>query len=194
METSSYLLNYGRTAELGRFEFEDSLSWCRGDRLVINSRRGLELGVVLRPAPTPKSGVSPLPRSGTILRLATSEDESQSAQLQARSQLLFTDSRRLAQALDLPMEVVDTEILLDGQQAFLHYLARAYFDPRPLIEQLLARHEFLIRLNNLVEPEEAACGACGAGEGSGGCGNCGAGGCGSCDSGTGESGRRISLA
>jgi cell fate regulator YaaT (PSP1 superfamily) len=182
MQISSYLLHYGKTAEFGRFESDAASAWSRGDRVIIQSPRGLELGTVLRIAPTGQGGLTELPKSGTILRRMTREDESTNGRLHSRGQELFADSRRLVQSLGLPMEVVDTEILLDGRQAYLHYLSRARFDARPLIEQTGDRFSLLVRLHNLIAEsvEEGGCGACGDHGESGGCGRCSSGNCSSC--------------
>jgi cell fate regulator YaaT (PSP1 superfamily) len=199
MKLTSYLLHYGKTAEFGRFESDVPSPWSRGDRVIIESPRGLELGTVLRIAPTEQSGLTELPKSGTILRRMTHEDESNNGRLHSRGQELFADSRRLAQSLGLPIEIVDTEILLDGRQAYLHYLSRAGFDGRPLIEQLGDRFSLLVRLHNLIEQslEEDGCGSCGSHGESGGCGRCSSGNCSSCRHGEEQPAKpayRISLA
>jgi len=182
MEPRGFLLNYGKTAEFGRFTSESTAALSRGDCVVIQSPRGLELGTVLRPAPGTESAVGQIPASGTILRPVTLEDRSRTGDLQRRCQSLFTESRRIAESLGLPLEIIDTEILLDGRNAYLHYLSRNRFDARPLIEALSDRQTLLVRLHNLVEEshEEAGCSSCSSHGGTGGCGNCPSGGCSSC--------------
>jgi hypothetical protein len=182
MEPRSYLLNYGKAAELGRFTFEMPAALSRGACVVIQSPRGLELGTVLRPAPGPDSAVGQIPTSGTILRPASSEDRSKTADLHHRCKILFAQGRRLAESLELPLEIVDTEILLDGRNAYVHYLSRSSFDARSLIEELSDRHTLLVRLHNLIEEshEESGCSSCSSHSAGGGCGNCPSGGCSSC--------------
>jgi hypothetical protein len=180
LEPRGYLLNYGKTAEFGRFLSESTSVLSRGDCVVIQSLRGLELGMVLRAAPGSESALAEIPASGTILRPATLEDRSRTGDLHHRCQSLFKESRQLAESLGLPLEIVDTEILLDGRNAYLHYLSRSRFDARPLIEALSDRHILLVRLHNLIEEshEEEGCSSCS--NHGGGCGNCPGGGCSSC--------------
>ena len=45
-----YLLNYGSAGDFGPFHSEEPLACRRGDRVVVRSHRGQELGVVMRPA------------------------------------------------------------------------------------------------------------------------------------------------
>jgi cell fate regulator YaaT (PSP1 superfamily) len=185
MEPRSYLLNYGKTAEFGRFTAELPAALSRGDCVVIQSPRGLELGTVLRVAPGTESAVGQIPTLGSILRPTTLEDRCKADDLHHRCQALFAEGRRLAESLELPLEIVDTEILLDGRNAYLHYLARSRFDARPLIEGLSDRLALLVRLHNLVEEnhEEDGCSSCSNHAGGGGCGNCSSGGCSSCSRG-----------
>jgi cell fate regulator YaaT (PSP1 superfamily) len=182
MSNASYLLNYGKSAEFGSFESILEQAWSRGDRVVIQSPRGLELGTILRIAPSAQAGIPNLPNSGSILRAPTSEDEAKHSHFHSRSQELFADGRSLVQSLDLPMELVDTEILLDGRQAYLHYLSRSEFDARGLIEQLSDRYTLLVRMHNLIQEihEEGGCSSCGSNSDSGGCGRCSSGNCSTC--------------
>ena len=110
--------------------------------------------------------------------------------MHARSQRLFTDARRDATELNLPLEILDAEILLDGRRAILHYVSWADGDFRLLLDRLSGDYQLLPILNNLAlpvadEPDDVEMGGCGAegcGHGAGGCGSCGSGGCGSCGS------------
>src|SRR5205807_723735 len=109
--------------------------------------------------------------------------------MQQRGQKVFEDGRRLTSELNLPMEILDVEVLLDGRQAVVHYLRWADCDPRPLMDSLSRRYRLLVTLHDLALPnteeaaedrEEAGCGAGGCGGGGGGCGSCSAGNCASC--------------
>jgi cell fate regulator YaaT (PSP1 superfamily) len=132
-----------------------------------------------------------LPSAGTILRAPTADDDAKNQHLKSRSQELFADSRDIARSLGLPMEIVDSEILLEGRHAFLHYLSRDRFDARSLLEQLSDRHSLLVRLHNLIEEETQDHFGCSSGVsrcGTGGCGACQGGNCSSCHHGNQEPG------
>jgi hypothetical protein len=187
MTLSEYLLSYGCTGEFGRFHPVRPLTIGRGERAVIRSHRGLELGQVLCPATPGHARVLPNTTVGQLLRIATTEDEQAAEHAQLRGHELFTDARRLAGELSLPLEVLDAEVLLDGEHSILHHLPWDEFDERELVSRLSKRHALHVRLHSLrgsLEPaeeqEHEGCGRPGCGREAGGCGSCSSGGCSSC--------------
>ncbi|HLN26630.1 MAG TPA: PSP1 C-terminal domain-containing protein [Gemmataceae bacterium] len=190
MSDRGYLLSYGRVGDFGRFESAEPFRCRRGDRVVVRSARGQEIGVVMRAVSEGHALLLADRPIGQMMRLATPGDEELSERMHARSQRLFTDARRDATELNLPLEILDAEILLDGRRAILHYVSWADGDFRLLLDRLSGDYQLLPILNNLAlpvadEPDDVEMGGCGAegcGHGAGGCGSCGSGGCGSCGS------------
>jgi PSP1 C-terminal conserved region len=188
VQLRDYLLNYGSAGDFGPFHSEEPLACRRGDRVVVRSHRGQELGVVLRPATEEHARLLEGKFVGQILRLATPGDVALALRMQARSQSLFQDARQLLGQLQLPMELLDAEVLLDGRQAVLHYLRWQECDPRPLMEPLSQKYRLLVTLHDLAlnapeigsQKETEGCGLPGCGAASGGCGSCNSGGCGTC--------------
>jgi hypothetical protein len=188
MTARHYLLSYGTMGDLGRATAAPPLVCARGDEVVLRSPRGLELAVVLCEA---RAGSDRLlgGDGGEVVRLATPEDRRTAASLRQRGERLFADARRTAADLGLPLEILDVEVLLDGQHAILHHLRAGECDPRELMDRLAERHQLLVSLRDVALPPGAAeeedhlhvgCGAenCGAG----GCGSCSSGNCSSCGS------------
>jgi hypothetical protein len=194
MTSPGYLLSYGRAGDFGPFEATAPLQCRRGDRVIIRSQRGQEIGVVMRPVAEGHLRLLGQSFTGQILRLATPGDEELAKRMQARSQRLFETGRHLATDFGLSMEIVDAEILLDGRQAVLHYVSWSDGDRRPLIDALSRQYRVLVTLHDLALPAAEphaedelgcgveGCGAGGCGSSSGGCGSCAAGGCGTCGS------------
>jgi hypothetical protein len=185
VEVCEYLLSYGLQGELGRFRAAGPLACRRGDRVVVRSRRGLELAEVLRAAVPGHAVFLPNTTVGQLLRRAGPADEEAAARMRQRAQQVFARGAALLGELDLPLEVLDVEVLLDGRQAVLQHLRWADCDVRPFVSTLAREFDLLITLTDLTRPEAlladeepAGCGSCG----SGGCGSCGSGGCGSCGS------------
>ena len=145
-----YLLNYGSAGDFGPFHSEEPLACRRGDRVVVRSHRGQELGVIMRPATEEHARLLEGKFVGQILRLATPGDVELASRMQARSQSLFQDTRQLLAQLQLPMELLDAEVLLDGRQAVLHYLRWQECDPRPLMESLSQKYRLLVTLHDLA--------------------------------------------
>lgn len=187
-----YLLSYGKLGDFGRFYSVRPLTCRRGDRAVVLSHRGVELATVLCEVTPGHARHLPNTTVGQLLRLATPQDEATADQLRARGQCIFEDARSRIAELALPLEVIDVEVLLDGQTAYLHHIRWAECDVRPFVSALSTRHELQIGLEDLgrlghPEPEGHGCGRpdCGRTEG-GGCSTCGSGGCGTCGSATPE--------
>jgi hypothetical protein len=109
--------------------------------------------------------------------------------VEERSRSLCEHARRLAVEQALPLEVLDSEVLLDNQHAIIQYLGWDEFDPRPFVSRLSTQFEVQIALQDLAPPpaahaEELGCGKPGCGKtAEGGCSSCGTGGgCSSCGS------------
>ena len=86
----------------------------------------------------------------------------------------------LAEELRLPLELLDVEVLLDGEHAVLHLLRFGDCDVRPFVSARVARVRTAHSLDGPrpaggAEPEEehAGCGREGCGQEGGGCGSCG---------------------
>jgi cell fate regulator YaaT (PSP1 superfamily) len=184
MEIREYLLAFGTMGDVGRFRPAQPVVCRRGDRAVVETHRGLELGTVLCPATAGHARFFVNTSVGRFLRLAGEEDEYQAGCLRQRADRLCEDSRTLAAELGLPLAVLDAEVLLDGRQAVLYHLRWQECDERPLVSALSKRHDLHLALHSLAllaggaeaEEEPGGCGSCGAD----GCGSCAGGDCGTC--------------
>jgi cell fate regulator YaaT (PSP1 superfamily) len=179
-----YLVTYGCAGDFSRFRAASDAVFRRGDRVVVRTFQGLDLGEVLCPF-TPGhaqflSGTAP----GELLRAATPEDEEAARLGRERAQQIFADACRLGRELALPLEILDVEVALDGRHAVVHHLRREAFDDHPLLRALSRTHDLVISMDNLALAEAAAgqdeggCGRpdCGREGGGGGCSSCGTGG------------------
>jgi cell fate regulator YaaT (PSP1 superfamily) len=187
MSHLEYLVNHGLAGDFGRFRAAAPLELRRGARVVVRSHRGLESGQVLRPATAGLAVFLPNTTVGVLLRPATDDDVTASRRCETRGQEICARGRELAESLSLPVELVDVEVLLDGEHAVLHLLRPEDCDIRPLVSALSRETELHILVAEMggapeaeAEPEEAGCGSCGSEGGSCGSGGCGSGGCGSC--------------
>jgi len=181
-EVLDYLLNYGSAGDFGRFYAVTSLTCRRGDRAVIRTRRGLELGTVLCSATPGHAQHLPNTSVGQLLRLANREDEATAERQRAEAGQLVDGSREIVAALGLPLEVLDAEVLLDGQRAVVYHVCWAECDLRPLVSDLSKRYDLHVEMHDLSRADEG-CGRTDCGRGKGGCDSCGSGGgCGTCGS------------
>ena len=191
-ECKEYLVSHGKTGVLARFlaaSLEQQLE--RGDRVIVQGDRGLSFGVVLCEATERKARLLGSGPVGRLLRRADAGDEAAQQAMLEREERLFAAARRLAGELDLPMEILDAEVALDGRHVILQYLSPAGCDPTVLVARLAADQGVEVWLENLAAPasaeehEHAGCGKPDCGKTAGGCSSCGSssGGCSSCGSG-----------
>lgn len=171
---STYLIQYGRPGFLGRFH--SVLPLTRGQRVVVRTVRGTELGEVML-------AVEGTGDDGDVLRLATEGDE---AAASASAQELLDAAGDGALEHALPLAFVDVETTLDGV-AILHALPWDSCDATALLDDLSQRFGVAVRLLDLSrsptakdEPSRGGCGKPGCGtESGGGCstgGGCSSGG------------------
>ncbi len=184
-----FLVSHGKSGAFGRFIPAFPLSLRRGDRVVVESQRGLELGCVLCPASDQHARFLGNITVGRLIRPAEPADEKAQEARQDLARNIFEDGRHLAASLALPLEILDVEVLLDGATAILHFLGRSTDNSAALVEPLQQRHRVVVQMENLALPEAAepsehgGCGKPDCGKSSGGCSSCGSGGgCSSCGS------------
>jgi hypothetical protein len=150
---------------------------------VIRSDRGVQIGRVLRPVTPRHAHYLPNTSVGSLLRVALPEDTALAAQMAGRAEELLARGGQLIQLLDLPVALLDAELLLEGKRAVVQHLRWGNADVRELVSTLARELDVVIELLDVGAPaveEEHGCGSCGSG---GGCGSCGTGGgCGSCGS------------
>ena len=184
---SEYLVGHGSAGAVGRFRAVAPLACRRGDRVVIRTPTGLDVGVVRCPATAQHARLLDDPEPGELLRLVTPEDDAIAAGARQRGQQLFDDAQRLAAELQLPLQILDVEVQFDGHRVTLYSARWAACDERPLVSQLSKRYEVLVALRDLGLPEGAsACGKPDCGNSGGGCTTCATGG--GCASGCGSKG------
>ena len=181
-----YLLSYGIAGDFGRFRAAQFVCCQRGDRAVVRSHRGVELGEVLRAAAPRHAVFLPNTSVGQFLRLVNSDDERTAAELHRRGGEMLSRANRLAAELAVPLEVLDVELLLDREHAIVHHVRWSACDIRPFVSTLSREFGVHVALTDLTHStaeahndEEHGCGEEGCGGGN--CGSCGSGGgCGTC--------------
>jgi len=174
------LVRYGIIPEVARFSTGAAETYSRGERVVVQSHRGLEVGVVLETVATDAEAQlnngeqqDEQQDSPTVLRACTSDDERQMTEQQAECHGEFGAWRRRIAEWDLELELIDLEWLLDRSKLVLYVLNDRGADCTKLA--IYAAAEGLgpvevqpVDAGGLVPPEPA-----GGGCGTGGCGTCG---------------------
>ncbi|MFI5456112.1 MAG: PSP1 C-terminal domain-containing protein [Isosphaerales bacterium] len=205
MGERTYLIRYGVMSQVGRFT---ALPECdadieRGQVVVIQSHRGLELGEVLIPhdrsatarsggdAPPARlagegSGPAPSVDRPSVLRLAAAGDLARADRARESRSSRFTLCQRVLEEGNWPWELIDVEPLLDGRATVLHYLGPQHLD----LASLRARFRVACDLDVVLEPAgtdlegDASHERAHQGDGQAGCGSCDCGAGGGCGSAT----------
>lgn len=182
---NEYLISYGRAGDFGRFRADSGLTCRRGDRVVVQTDQGVELGVVLCAAEPGHARFLSRTAQGQLLRHCTEADDRLATEMQERGQAIFEHARALAEQLGLPIEILDAEVLHDGKQVVLQHLRREECDYRPLVSGIARAFNLRVILQNLYVPEAPVVGCGEPNCGGGGCTSCSTGGgCGTCGQGT----------
>jgi cell fate regulator YaaT (PSP1 superfamily) len=183
-----FVASYGKSGGLGCFTALGDETFSRGDKVALQTPRGLEAGAILGAATLRQARLLGAQTSGTIVRRLDQADLAFLATLQRQANELFSMSRAVTAERGWQAHVLDVELLLDGAHAIVHLVARAEDELTQLTDELCRRANLQIRFENLAlpigerdEPAQAGCGKpdCGKASG-GGCSDCGAGGCSSC--------------
>ena len=117
-----YLVRYGALGHVGQVGSINRIPCRRGDRVVVNTDRGVELAEVLD---APKDGVGRSNQerlAGELLRLVTDEDRQRETDLGDLHQRVLKASEELISQRGLSVTAVDVEQLFDGQTIIVYYL------------------------------------------------------------------------
>lgn len=168
-----YVIRFGTMGYVGTFRAVEPVCFPRGTRVVLRSRRGLEVGEVLAEA---DDSVGLPDHEGELLRRFTPEDELVLVRLEKhRLEAIDACSRRLAER-GLSALLVDVEHLFDGQSLYFYFLGDTTPQIESLTHELAELYETKVQFRKFTETVAAGCGpACGT-EAAEGCGS----GCTSC--------------
>jgi hypothetical protein len=198
----TYLVRYGVMAHVGRFSgpLDDAAPFQRGQLVVIETERGVELGEVLTALETTgappgrhgnddrrleaedPSACSPRRLSAEILRSATADEVARVAIGARERTARFELCQRSLQQFDWPWELIDVEPLLDDRTLILHYLGPHELDSAAVRAWFRTAHslDVIFEPVGTDEPGQTASAAAGSAGGQGcGASGCGHGGCGS---------------
>ena len=161
----------GVLGHVGRFTSDDAARYPRGQRVIVQTQRGLEIGEVLLPPNGPVAAGA----DGRILRPMTAEDELLETRLEKNRDEAFAACANRVAELNLPVTLIDVEHLFDGQGLYFYFLGEAPPELAELTEELAQRYEGEVQFRKFTETLEAGCGPdCGTGD-AGGCGDCSSG-------------------
>jgi hypothetical protein len=159
--------------QVGRFAAVDAVRYPRHSRVIVRTRRGLEIGEVLSPPADGMNGHAEA--DGELLRGMTIEDELLVARLEKHRQSAYNACAKLLAELDPSALLVDVEHLFDGQGLFFYFLGSVPAGVDSLTERLAEIYETKVQFRKFTDTLIQGCGpGCGTDEvkGRGGCETC----------------------
>lgn len=173
------LVRVGMMGQVGRFRLALPMRVQRGQRVVLRTNRGLEVGEYLSSCEGGDFAQGSGPTDGELLRTMTPEDELLAARLEKRRHEAFATCEAWLKERDIDAQLVDVETLFDGGAIYFYFLGDAPAASAALEQELGKQYAAQIRLTDFANLLEHGCGpACGT-EAGAGCG-ASAGGCASC--------------
>ncbi len=178
------LVRYGTISEVAHFEIPPDFVRNRGDRVVVRTHRGIELGTLL----ADEGNVSKQPAGGngsdanshdpgdrdpnqqSILRTATVVDEEAATRLRSECEQDFGDWRERIEKWNLSLELIDLEWTLDKSKLILYVLNDRGPESTKLALQAAAAGYGIVEVQT-VGPDGPIAQSTGGGCGSGHCGS-----------------------
>jgi cell fate regulator YaaT (PSP1 superfamily) len=152
---NTYVVRYGLMKFLGEFRGLPGQSHPRGQKVVIRSDRGQEMGEVLSPATDRTALFLENPIRGDILRVASAEDAEGEAKLKEHQKNGYEACREMIARRRLQMDLVDVEAILGGERLVFYYLAEKRVDFRELVKELARAFQTRIEMRQIGVRDEA---------------------------------------
>jgi cell fate regulator YaaT (PSP1 superfamily) len=170
---SDHLVRVGAMGQVGRFRAVDAVCYPRHSRVIVRTRRGLEVGEVL--ATTRIGHIGQSYPDGQILRGMTVEDDLLQARLEKHRQEAYQACAELLAEHRVPAVLVDVEHLFDGQGLFFYFLGEVLPELEVYTARLAETYDAKVQFRKFTETLIEGCGpGCGTEEvkGRGGCESC----------------------
>lgn len=132
----------------------DDLVIERGDRVVVETARGIELGeVVVAPKDVPEDDLAQPLRK--VLRSATAKDRHQQREYVSKEKDAYQICLGRIDKHQLPMKLVDVEYTFDSSKIIFYFTAEKRVDFRELVKDLASTFRTRIELRQIGVRDEA---------------------------------------
>jgi len=165
---------YGYGKQIAELPYGGDAKVGCGSKLVIRTARGIELAEMLTTT-CANSGCGksvsrkqmldyieasggkdyPFTTQGRILRVATVEDLHEQTRIDTRKPRMIQMTKSLIREMDLPMRLIEVELLLGGDRVIFHYTAEHWVDFRELVRKLASEYQTRIEMHQVNAREEA---------------------------------------
>jgi len=166
------IVRFGHMRTIGELAYDGETWPTCGVKVVIHTKRGTEMGEVLgvTGGPGPMnvtreqiqayiegSGGADYPytREGRVLRIATADDHQQQLRIEHDKPRYLRVCEELIREMELPMKLVDGDLLLGGEMATFYFLSEHRVDFRALVKRLAAQFHTRIQMHQVGARDEA---------------------------------------
>ena len=130
------------------------LSLKRGFHCVVETERGIELGIIVRerhrlPESKSKSGLN------AVIREATANDVGQYLENKEKAKRIFVIVQAQIAEQGLLMKLINTELLLDGSKVVVYYTADGRVDFRELLKSLVTALQCRVEMRQIGSRDAA---------------------------------------
>ncbi len=171
---TSIVCRYGYMRMIAELPYDGEAKPGCGSKLVIRTNRGIELAEMLTTT-CPNSGCGkavsrkdmleyiensggknyPFSTHGKVLRVATIDDLNEKSQIEQKRPEILKFARNLIREIDLPMKLVEVELLLGGERIIFHYTSEDWVDFRELVRRLASEYQTRIEMHQVNDRDEA---------------------------------------
>lgn len=171
-----HFVRVGLLGQIGRFAAEGGGRFARGNRVVLRTARGLEVGEVLSAAENVPGEVD-----GALLRRLTVEDDLLLARLEKNKGEALLRCEEALKSRGMDVVLIDVEHLFDGKSLFFYFLGDTSPELDAITAELANAYDSEVQFQKFSDALTVGCGpGCGTEAATGsGCGTSG-GGCSSC--------------
>ncbi|WP_435015328.1 PSP1 domain-containing protein [Tundrisphaera sp. TA3] len=152
---ATFVVRHGQMRFLGEFEGLADRAHPRGEKVVVRSERGTELGEVLCAATSRTASYLASPARGQVLRLATAEDLQAESRIAARARSGMAACREFAARRRLQMDLVEVESILGDERMVFYYVSEKRVDFRELVKDLARSMQTRIEMRQIGVRDEA---------------------------------------
>jgi len=136
------------------FEVVDDVDYAIGDRAVVDTARGKEIGLVYM-APKMMGEESLVLPLKPVIRKATAGDNQQFETLKAEAEKANNIGKEKIKKHELPMKLVATEFTFDKSKLIFYFTAEGRIDFRNLVKELATIFKLRIELRQIGVRDEA---------------------------------------
>lgn len=153
--SARYVVRYGQMRFLGEFDGADGAEHARGQRVVVHTDRGTEVGEVLCAAGRQTDQAMEGAPRGEVLRALSPDDEAAAAKLPEAQARGFSTCLDFIARRRLQMDLVDVEVILGRERMVFYYLAERRVDFRELVKDLARAFQTRIEMRQIGVRDEA---------------------------------------